>query len=360
MKRLLVLCFFALTGQLFAQEAMEVQRCADIDRYSPIRNIYMDEKNNKWVADEQGLFLAQSPEFASTVDIPPNEWSLLSAPDGNFELNLPKNQLTEIMGDAFNRISAAHLDKTRDELLIGTNNSGLFRFKIKPNLQLLDHWTTKNSKLKSDKIQAIESTANGLVYVGTDNGMLEVKGGENKLIVKYFNIEAIAQFNGKVWVIGDQDVLEMDDKGRLYSLEAEKGMVERDLKDIDFDSQGRLWIASEIVTRYNFETQTFDRFGPAEDFTSQYVNCIAIDSDDALWVGTDDKGVYFIGKASTMSASIVVETKLGCDAEAKNASLRVRASGGEPPYVYQWTGGIDRIARYPDPILLFRQPAGGY
>ena len=68
-----------------AQEAMEVQRCADIDRQVPVLNIHIDENGNKWVADKQGLFLAQSPDFASTVDVVATDWALLQVPCGNQE-----------------------------------------------------------------------------------------------------------------------------------------------------------------------------------------------------------------------------------------------------------------------------------
>ena len=155
MNKLLVTLFCIVFGNLSAQEAMEVQRCADIDRSVPISNIFVDGTNNKWVADAQGLFLAQSPEFAKTVDIPSSKWSLLSAPDGNMELSLDKEALQNIMGSHFDQITSAHVNPTKKELWIGTSQGGLFHFKVNPGLQLIKNVDKSNSKLRTNTIHTI-------------------------------------------------------------------------------------------------------------------------------------------------------------------------------------------------------------
>ncbi|MEL6864319.1 MAG: two-component regulator propeller domain-containing protein, partial [Bacteroidota bacterium] len=329
MNKIVTLLFCLITSLSLAQDAMEVQRCADIDRRVPIRNIYVDASNNKWVADDQGLFLVQSPDFAQAVDMEADQWSLLSVPYGNEELKVPKATLQEIMGDDFSNITCATFDKVRKELFIGTEEAGIFHLRTDPKLSLIKKITSKNSKLRSDKITSLlYLTSKNQLVVGTDDGLLLYQGSKSKVAGKYFVIDAVAYTEGNIWVLADNEVMELDRKNDLYGLELKPQMTEGDIADIAFDSQGRLWIASEIICRYDIESDTYEVFGPAEEYTSQYVNFIAVDSDDALWVGTDDKGVYFIGKASSFSATLVVDDPLGCEADAKNASLQVRASGG--------------------------------
>ncbi len=323
-----------------AQEKMEVSRAHRIDRDVPIRNIHVDENGNKWVADTKGIFFVQSTDFAKPVTIDAAEWSLLSVPDGNYELNLPRADLEKVLSFELSRITTAQYDALRDDLYIGTRDEGVFHLKTKPALQLVNTINSKNSKLRSDNIQTILSTFFGQVWIGTDDGLLLLEEGKDKLFGKYFSIEAMALKNRTLWVVSEGEVLEMNDKGEFYGLPVTPRMVEGQVEDIAFDSEGRLWVASEIVIRYNFETSDYDLFGPAQAFTSQFVNCIAVDQDDALWVGTEDKGVYFIGKASTMSAELVVTNPLSCDPGARDAALQVRASGGQPPYTYQWTGEL--------------------
>ena len=340
MRKLLVLLLCCSFGMLSAQEVMKVRRAAAIDRNVAIKNVYVNENGNRWVADAKGVFLVQSPEFANPIAIDAAEWSLLSAPDGNEELKLSRANLERLMGNDFTEITAAHLDRARNELWIGTKYSGVYHFKTQPQLSLIKQLTTKNAKLRSNTIQTILVTAPGKVWIGTYDGLLEINDGKEKSYGKYFSIEAIEQWEGKIWVVSDGEVLEMDRKGDFYGFEIESRMVEGKVKDIAFDSRGRLWIASEIVVRYNFDTERYDLFGPAQEFTSQFVNCIAVDQDDALWVGTNDKGVYYIGKAATLTAELILENALDCQANAQNAALKVLASGGQPPYTYQWSGGL--------------------
>ena len=60
---LLCFCFFLANGQ----NEYKVRRGFKIDRRAPIYNIHVDDKGLKWVADEQGLVLVQSANFADPV-----------------------------------------------------------------------------------------------------------------------------------------------------------------------------------------------------------------------------------------------------------------------------------------------------
>jgi outer membrane protein OmpA-like peptidoglycan-associated protein len=342
MKQIIQLLFSIIiftTGQLSAQEQLEVQRCADIDRSAAIKNIFIDRDNNKWVADAQGLFLAQSPDFAKTIEGKTGQWNLLSAPDGNKELYFPKGQLEEIIGMDVNQITCASINKEK-ELWIGTADKGLFLLNTKNGLSLLKNLSSSNSKLRSNTIQAIFITKEGQLLAATDDGLFSKNENKESLFSKGYDFTAIANNKGIIWVIADGEVLEMGKKGDLFETEFDERMFDGKPVDIDFDRKGNLWIASEVVVRYHFELESFDFFGPAEDFTSQSVKCIAADSDGALWVGTENKGVFYIGKSSSLSGVVQVTEYLDCTNGAKNAALEVRASGGEPPYTYQWNQGL--------------------
>lgn len=328
------ICFFPLL--VFGQVKMSVTRCADIDRNVPIVNIFMDENNNKWVADKQGIFLAQSPDFAKIIETPTTEWALLRVSDGNMELNLPKSDLKKLMGDDFNEITTAHAQPLKKELWIGTRNGGLYHFNWEPSLSLIEKISTSNSKLRSNYITTLFIGPGGRLFVGTDDGLMILEDKKSELFGKYFIIDAVALKNKIIWVVSDGEIFEVDDKGRFLPFELTPRMAEGKVVDIAFDSENRMWIASEVITRLDTDSGQLDFFGPAQDFTSQFVTRIAVDYDDALWVGTRDKGVYFIGKSSTLSGNVVISKPLGCDANVQDAALEVRASGGEPPYTYQW------------------------
>ncbi len=341
MKKILLL--FSVSFSMLNAQNMKVQRCADIDRGAPIVNIYIDDNSNKWVSDSKGLFLAQSPDFANIVEMPPEEWSLLSVADGNAELNLPKRELQTIMGDAYEEITTAHLDKKQKELWIGTRFFGAYQLRIEPSLELVDIHHKGNSKLRSNYIHTIQSTPDGRMLIGTDDGLMVKEGKKTDLIGKYFAIDAIEYYSRTIWVLSEGEIYEVDEKGNFLPFDVVPAAVDGLIVDIAFDQYGQLWVASDIIVRYNREDESFDLFGPAQNFTSQNVNRIEVDNEDALWVGTEDKGVYFIGEGSSLTASVLIESPLSCTPDATDASLEVRASGGEPPYDYSWTGGLNGV-----------------
>ena len=123
---LLCLSFSLVNGQ----NEFKVSRGFKIDRSAPIYNIHVDDKGLKWVADELGLVLLQSANFATPIDLESDIWSLLTVPNGNYELKIPKEQLKKHLGGDLSIISTAHYDEANQELWIGTENSGLYHFKI--------------------------------------------------------------------------------------------------------------------------------------------------------------------------------------------------------------------------------------
>lgn len=341
-KHLLLALMTFCSAILFGQENLAVRRCANIDRLVPIVNIHIDVNNNKWVADGEGLFLAQSPDFASTVEVAKDQISLLALPDGNEELNIPRADLEAQMDGFFQQITCGYYNKRKDELWIGTNVAGVYRFKTQPKLELIDVIDRRSSKLRSDQITTISKVLNGPMLIGTDDGFLKIEGKKSDLIGKFFRIDRMVPHNESIWVLSDGEIFEVDINGDMLPIPIEERLVEGDIVDIELDSRGRIWIASEIVARLEILDESFDYelFGPAQEFTSQDVNCIAIDGDDALWVGTYDKGVYYIGESSSFTATLAVLKELSCDENVQDAILQVRASGGQPPYNYLWESDI--------------------
>ncbi|MDX1407457.1 MAG: SprB repeat-containing protein, partial [Saprospiraceae bacterium] len=102
---------------------------------------------------------------------------------------------------------------------------------------------------------------------------------------------------------------------------------------------GKIWIASNIMTSYKISTDRYEHFGPGQYFTSQFVNYVSVDDDNTIWVGTDDKGVYIIEKESTITVTTNVDKPVSCDSTATDGQASVRAIGGTPPYTIDWSHG---------------------
>ncbi|HMP24093.1 MAG TPA: hypothetical protein PKC76_08180, partial [Saprospiraceae bacterium] len=333
----IALCW--LTTPLIAQSDLEVRRCLAVESRRPIVNIFVDESDNKWVSNGRTLFQVQSLEVATPVALKAAEQSLLNLPGGNYDLRWPEAALNALLGTDYGFITAAFYHKNRQELWIGTSKGGAFQISAKSDLKLVNTYTNKNSKLRSNRINAIYINDSGDVWMGTDEGMLVGKSGRWSLEEKLFRFERIAAHGSTLWVLGDDFIWKINNRGTWVPVDVDERQLEGAIRDIAVDIEGRLWIASEIITRFDPETRAYQKFGPIEYYTSQYATALAIDQEDAIWVGTEDKGVYLIGKASSMIVNCLIAKELDCNSTNNDAALRVQADGGEAPYTYAWSNG---------------------
>ncbi|MCB9350554.1 MAG: hypothetical protein H6573_24005 [Lewinellaceae bacterium] len=344
MKKSLPLLLLALSTALAAQEApMEVYRGNAIKYSAIVFNFFVDEANNKWVGTADGLYKVHDPTLATRLELAGDEESLLRLPDGNQDIRWNKQSLIAITGDIFDRenyITTGHYDASKKELWLGTSQFGLYRFKVEPELELIEQQTIYNSKLKSDHINTVYIDAAGRQWVGTQDGVLFGEKGRWTLLQRGANIKAIAGKGLEIWLMTDSEVGPLDARQRWTPIELPRFKTEGRLRDITFDDKGSLWIASEIISRYNPESQEFTIFGPAQEYTSQFASCLAADRDNAVWVGTQDKGLYIVDKASALRVTVLADKEISCNGNGKDAALKVEVYGGQEPYSYQWSGGL--------------------
>lgn len=332
--------------KLFAQAPMEVIRTKAVDRYTPITNIHF-EAEVKWVGNQKGLFQVHSPEQSTNANLAPTEWSLLQTPSGNSDIRLSLEGLLTQMGadgqsirSKEDRITAAIYEERGDNLWVGTRKSGLFQFKTKPSLKLATRHHPGNSKLASDEINTLFLDSEGRLWIGTAEGCTYGKDGKWQTEEKLFSIRAFAQSGTTTWVMGDDLLWKVDARNKWIPVDIDASLTEGEVVDIAIDGNGQLWVASQIVARFDPETEASSVFGPAQEFTSQDVSCMAIDGENAVWIGTNDKGLYLIQKADAMAVTCLLDKPLSCGANKKDASLKVTVSGGAAPYTYAWAGGL--------------------
>ncbi len=340
-KRLMLLvAFLSFLIHANAQEEMAVTRCLAVKVRLPIINLYVDEANNKWASTGTEFFKIQAIDFASKMSTPAGSQALFNFPDGNSELEWIAADLTGIIGEG-SAISAAFYDKKKEELWIGTRDKGVFQLKVKPNLQLINNYNNRNSKLKSNQINSILIDQSGEAWIASAEGILVGKDSRWNLAEKLFSFQRVLEYGSDTWILGDGLIWKVNSKGSWIPVDVDSDKIEGEIKDIALDLRGRLWIASEIITCFNPETSEYQTFGPIEYYTSQYATRIVVDQDDAVWIGTEDKGVYLIEKASAMTVNCLVEKELSCDTDKNDAALRVKITGGEAPYQFAWSNGLN-------------------
>ncbi len=345
MQRIYTLFLF-LTGYiaLFGQEAMRVERCTAINPDAPVFNIYIDSDNVKWVSNSEGLFKVHASDLSTPVEIGLGEQSLLSYPGGNADIRWMKGAINKQINDVIggdNHITAAYYNEIQDHLWVGTNQTGVFMFRTQPSLKWIKEINRRMPKLHSKKINMIYvDTDDDRHFIGTDQGVAVGKGSRWGLEERYYRFEAITTHGAEVWLLAEDQIWVVDAKDRWRSINVNLDKIEGEIKDIAFDKDGQLWIASQLLTVWNVEDDTYRIFDGADYFTSNDVNTIAVDKKGAVWVGTQDKGLYLIEKESAMTVTALAENEVSCDPDINDGSLIVKIKGGQPPYTYTWPDGL--------------------
>lgn len=330
-----LLCFNLLS----AQNNLSVIKNKGIPANSKIINIHIDADNEIIIADKSDLYRILGSSQAVKITLPPNTTSLLQFKGGNNDSYLDMTLINSLLKDLLQKddeISTIALQKDDESLWIGTLSSGLFQCNLKTG-KLIQHFSTKNGKLKSDKINLIRFDENQRIWVATDLGLLTGKSGKYEILEDDFSFQDIAIEGKSVWLLGDNMVGPLNNKREWLPIIVPEDKIEGDLKAVGIDALGNAWLASEIVSQYLVEEDSFVIFGPGRDFTSQFANTIKTDLDGRVWIGTEDKGMYVIQEKEMLAVGIQVLNPISCNSTKWDGALQVRVNGGLAPFKYSWS-----------------------
>ena len=337
----LSLSFFTLFAQ---EEAMRVERASAINPDAPVYNIYVDKEGEKWVSNSEGLWQVHAADLATPVIVGSAEETLLQYPNGNKDIRWLKGAINDELGGILtgsNKITAGYYNEIQDHLWIGTSESGIFLFRTQPKLKVIKEINKRMPKLRSNTINMIYVDGDDdRHFMGTNEGVIVGRDGRWGLEERYFRFQAVANRGKEVWLLAEDLIWVVNEKEEWRSVEIDPEKVSGAIKDIAFDREGKLWIASEYLTMFDVDNDKYKVFDGGDYFTSNDVNCIAVDPEGAVWVGTQDKGLYVIEKESAMTVTCLLDKELSCDPTINDASLIVKIKGGQPPYTYQWDQGL--------------------
>lgn len=333
----ITVCILPLSGMLFGQEkTVNVERCKALDQTSPIHNIWVDSENIKWVANSQGLHKVFGLDLVEKVSTPSGMTSLLNIRGGNAQIEWNTNAMQQLLNNV--TISCAFYNQKTKTVWLGTASSGAYEVALSP-LRLVQRLNTDNRKLTSNQINDIFIRNNGTIFIATNDGMLTGSGDKWTLLERYLNFIGVDAWEDNLWILGDDFLWQVDNKGKWSPIAIELRNVEGQMRDIAVDDEGRVWIASNMMTGYDVTAEKYQRFGPGQYFTSQFVNCLDVDKDGSIWTGTADKGLYLIQWESSLILNITQDNAIDCKSSQPTAALSVKVAGGQPPYTYVWSKG---------------------
>ncbi|MFN4254446.1 MAG: OmpA family protein [Saprospiraceae bacterium] len=327
---------FQLSIATAQKSDLVVIRCGAVSKTSAVKNLWVSADNSKWVANGQGVFRVRACDLATPMPLEAGMQTAYQFDGGNSEVLWTTENLKAAAKTDFTP-TAAWYDGKNDALWLGSKDAGVFRFKTKPALQLVENLTVANSKLKSNDITHIFQDKSGRMWIGHENGALVGTAGKWKTELDGFSVQRVREAGGDIWVLADGEFWQVIGGEKFKALDIDSEALEGEPADFDIAPDGRLWILSHILARYDLLAGTFETFSGPEDFTSLYGTHIAADSDGAIWVGTSDKGLYLVEKSSSLTVNILIDKELSCNGPGNDAALSVKVSGGSAPFNFKWS-----------------------
>ena len=288
---------------------------------STVETIYQDSKGYIWIGTNDGLDRYNGYEFKHykhdkydknsiannyIVDIieDKNGYIWVSTIGGLSRINPDKDEIKNYYSkEDRGNLSNSNLWQllcTKDNRLIASTIDGLNVYD--KNKDKFTRILYKEGELPSQYIYSLEEDLYGHIWVGTDNGLVELDKDLN--IVKSYQD-----------AIGDSDVYNVydDSKGNIWVCTLDNGLFKINLddksvenyknnnskisipsnnvRDIISDSEGKLWIATDKgLCTFDYEREEFITYNKKSYQSNSLIDdeifCLLKDSSGLIWIGT--------------------------------------------------------------------------
>lgn len=319
-----------------------ISRFDKVSTDARVNDIYIDNKNVIWLATNKGLietvgdgskvnnYFHNTEMVSITSERKDNIWVASAKAIYNFQTKVSYG----LPHDGVTITGITYLDGS---VWIGTNN-GLYQFVVATSkFKVFD---TENSKLASNKINFIQADKNRILWIGTDAGYVRIDGSKWEVQDKKMTMLATSENYEGQWIISNKDMFLLNHYNRLFPVKLDESQYKGKINKFVLDSKGRIYIASDILARYNPYNEQIINYSEDAATLSKAAISIACDKNDNIWIGTNGAGFYklLFGDvvAEQVNANIIVENNIGCQG-SKNGSIKVTVSGGTRPYSYKWS-----------------------
>ena len=288
---------------------------------STVETIYQDSKGYIWIGTNDGLDRYNGYEFKHykhdkydknsiannyIVDIieDKNGYIWVSTIGGLSRINPDKDEIKNYYSkEDSGNLSNSNLWQilcTKDNRLIASTIDGLNVYD--KNKDKFTRILYKEGELPSQYIYSLEEDLYGHIWVGTDNGLVELDKDLN--IVKSYQ-DAIGDSDvynvyddskGNIWVCTLDNGLfkiNLDDKSveNYKNNNSKRSIPSNNVRDIISDSEGKLWIATDKgLCTFDYEREEFITYNKklyqSNSLIDDEIFCLLKDSSGLIWIGT--------------------------------------------------------------------------
>jgi len=337
----LFIIVFQSTAQIDSSK-VAITRFDKVSTDARVNNIYIDDKNVIWLAGSKGLIETTGDAGKFNIHFPNTEmidvisdkrdniWSASS----NALYNLKTKNSYSLPDDGVKISDITYLD---GQIWVGTNN-GLYTFNTISNK--FKAYDSENSKLASNVIHFVHADKNRILWIGTDNGYVRIDGDKWELQDKKIKMMATCENSEGQWIISEKDMFLINKYNRLFPVKLDPRQYRGKINNFVLDSKGRIYIASEILVRYDPYKEIIENYSEDAASLSKAALSLGCDKNDNIWIGTDGAGFYklLFGDVAKeqLNAFCLIEKGIQCT-ESNDGSIKVSASGGTRPYTYLWS-----------------------
>jgi hypothetical protein len=289
---MLLFCFLSLNGQdNLANQFIGIAN-------TPINDILIERNNNLLIATGNGLYRLQGFDIDAELINDKGIYKLDADENNRTWLGLYANQVSSLKkGEVFstgidknNMITAMIIHE--NNVWIGTND-GLYVLSLQ-QMKEMPHYRTENSKLLSNQITDLEIDEKGNIWIGTNRGISIFDGKKWETELENKAISAIERNGGEMWVAANKTIQRMTKDKQWQGIAMPLNYTSHTIRDLTFDFNGNLWIATNHVLKYDTESNIFSVYDGNTGFKSSMALCITVDNQNQIWVGTAGNGLYKI------------------------------------------------------------------
>ena len=322
---LIIVTFFIciLPQNIYASKMMNFENMTIEDglSQSTVETIYQDSKGYIWIGTNDGLDRYNGYEFKHykhdkydknsiannyIVDIieDKNGYIWVSTIGGLSRINPDKDEIKNYYSkEDSGNLSNSNLWQilcTKDNRLIASTIDGLNVYD--KNKDKFTRILYKEGELPSQYIYSLEEDLYGHIWVGTDNGLVELDKDLN--IVKSYHdtigdsdvYNVYDDSKGNIWVCTLDNGLfkiNLDDKSveNYKNNNSKRSIPSNNVRDIISDSEGKLWIATDKgLCTFDYEREEFITYNKklyqSNSLIDDEIFCLLKDSSGLIWIGT--------------------------------------------------------------------------
>ncbi len=315
------LCFYRGEGRFFILNSSNSALVSD-----RIRTLFCDGDGILWIGTEKGLSLYDTnsgrfitPDGASRLsgelfirdiktDNSGDVW--MGCKEGLFRYDRDRERLESFPLPEDLDVRSFVFDESR--LWIGTERSGVYIYDFTEEVWTALHADEEKGSLSYDKIRCLYKDSNGLVWIGTRGGGINMYNPAVELVNNYTDLKDIRQIlerkDGSLWIGTDGSgigvVNRASGKIETYDLDpADSSSGNDNVYSFMEDRKGNLWIGTDGGGLYFLEAgETINHARPyplknaAEGDSPMTIWSIREDSFGTVWIGTEGDGLYAIGE----------------------------------------------------------------